>query len=148
FITRNHPNIAELPYVVITSAGSFFSDYEIEKSTRLEIMRRLRNAGISRFACESEAKYCLDRQHLSELRDGFGGQITVGIGVESSDSYVRNVAINKGLRDITLHSAVENLKALGIGFYFYLLLGKPFLTEDSDLWDVVHSVLVLEELTP
>ncbi len=131
-------------YLFITSGGSFLDDAEVPSDVRLEILRRLRAAGLRRVSFESEAKYCLRRDRLEAIAQIFPGSASVGIGYESSDPFIRNVVINKGLAQGTFNRAVANLAEAGIGFYTYVLLGKPFLTPAEDEEDCIATIVAAQ----
>jgi radical SAM enzyme (TIGR01210 family) len=70
----------------------------------------------------------------------FQREISIGIGLESSDDFIRNVCLNKGLSEKTFSSAVDSLKSENISFYNYVLLGKPFIPRSVDIADAVSSI--------
>jgi len=126
-------------YVVFTSPGSFLSDFEVPPAVRLEIARKLRSAGLRRWSIESEARFCRSRR-LQELRDAFEGEISVGIGLESADPFVRNVCLNKGLSTAVYERRISDVARAGLSFYNYAVYGKPFLTELEDIEDSVATI--------
>jgi hypothetical protein len=133
-------DLAQYHYLFITSGGSFLDPREVPDDARLAILKRLRFAGLRRVSFESEAKYCLDLRRLRPIADMFPGSASVGIGLESADEFVRNVVVNKGLATDLFLRAAECLKTTGIGFYVYVLLGKPFLTRDEDERDCIETI--------
>jgi radical SAM enzyme (TIGR01210 family) len=132
--------ISRFPYVFMTSQGSFFDDREVTSDIRLEIADKLYSAGVQILATESEAKYCIDSRPLSDFKDRFKGQLSIGIGLEAYDELIRNGIINKGLSNATFESMAASLAKSGIGFYCYILLGKPLLTIQEDINDAVAAI--------
>jgi radical SAM enzyme (TIGR01210 family) len=132
--------LSKYPYIMLTSAGSFLSSYEVNDETRIEIARRLRAAGLKCLSFESRAQFCTNLERLLAFKEAFGGHITVGIGLESADDFLRNVCLNKGLTRKTFLQAAETLRAAGFSFYTYVLFGKPFLTAQEDIADTVASI--------
>ncbi len=131
----------ELPYILITSAGSFLDDRELPEDLRLTLLRRLAAAGLRSLSFECRANFLRDRSRIRKCVEAFaGGALQVGIGLESADPFIRNVIVNKGLPQSVLDSAVATLKSEGVAFYFYVMLGKPFMTPGEDLADTVTTI--------
>lgn len=133
-------DLSNYPYLLLTSQGSFLDDEEVPSALRTEILQMFWRAGLRAVSTESEARYCLDRQRLSAIKDAFPGRFSVGIGLEAADDYIRNVVINKGLPEHMFVAAAESLGYSGIGFYTYVSLGKPFLSHEEDLRDAVNAI--------
>jgi radical SAM enzyme (TIGR01210 family) len=132
--------ISRFPYVFMTSQGSFFDDREVPSDIRLEIADKLHSTGVQILATESEAKYCIDSRPLSDFKDRFKGYLSIGIGLEAHDELIRNGIINKGLSNTTFEAAAASLTESDIGFYCYILLGKPLLTIEEDINDAVAAI--------
>ncbi|MBK3734257.1 hypothetical protein GAY29_14290 [Azospirillum brasilense] len=127
-------------YVFITSQGSFFDRHEVDYQTRMEIAARLRRAGVKAVSTESEAKYCIDVRPLLEFREQLGAPLSIGIGLEAADEFIRNVVVNKGLPLETFQKATAHLCQHHVGFYCYVSLGKPFLSVEEDISDAITAV--------
>jgi radical SAM enzyme (TIGR01210 family) len=132
--------ISRFNYVFLTSQGSFFDAHEVGGSLRLQLADRLRNEGVRAISTESEAKYCLNTTHILSFRDRVGCPVSIGIGLEACDEFVRNCIINKGLSNDLFHRASASLNRENIGFYTYVTLGKPFLSIEEDIADAVAAV--------
>lgn len=131
----------ELPYILLTTSGSFLDNREIPEDLRLEILCRLANAGLRTLSFECRAEFLINRTQMRKCVDAFkGGKLQVGIGLESADPFVRNVILNKGLLDDTILQAIEALKAESISYYFYIMTGKPFMTYAEDLKDTLSTI--------
>ncbi len=131
----------ELPYILVTSAGSFLDDREIPEDMRLELLRRLAKAGLGALSFECRASFLTDRARLRRCAEAFeGGTLQVGIGLESADAFIRNVIVHKGLSEATIDSALGALSAEHIAYYFYVMLGKPFMSLAEDLADTVATI--------
>lgn len=137
---RNIGPLSQYNYVFVTSQGSFLDDREIPSSVRLQIARRLRELNIQALATESEAKYCVDRERVLPLRDELGCPLSIGIGLEAYDSFIRITLLNKGLTDKLFLMAATSLTRDSIGFYTYILLGKPFLSTHEDIEDALKAI--------
>lgn len=140
------PDLGRYPYLLLTSQGSFLDDEEVPPLLRERILRRFWDAGLRAISTESEARYCLDDDRLRRMKQSFPGRISVGIGLEAADDFVRNSIINKGLPLHMLDKAAGTLKAQTFGFYTYISLGKPFLTPGEDVQDAVDAVRLSCEL--
>lgn len=139
-------DLSRYPYLLLTSQGSFFDDEEVNPELRNQLLRKFWDAGLRAISTESEARYCLDESRLTAVKQCFPGRISVGIGMEAADDFVRNSIINKGLPIRMLEAATATLKTHGIGFYTYVSLGKPFLTPEEDVADAVSAVLLSRRL--
>ncbi len=130
----------QYPYILLSASGSFLSDFEIDTETRLQVVDKLRRWGLKQLSFECRAEYARDVDHLRELKKTFGGGISVGLGLESADDFVRNAIINKGVTQKVLLEAMSALSAAEHSYYTYIILGKPFLTPAEDIRDTVNSV--------
>lgn len=128
------------PFVTLTSAGSFMSQYEIDDETRFKILRMFSEAGVEHLNFESRAEFLVDPKRLAKLHDAFSGTLSVGIGLESSNDFVRRFCINKGLALQTFLKGIEALKESDISFDVYVLVGKPFLSPHEDIEDAVTTI--------
>lgn len=128
------------PFILISSSGSFFDPKEIGDDTRLEILRSLAQRGVNKISCESRPEYLVDRKRLEAAKQAFKGEISVGIGLESSDDFIRRFCVNKGYKTRMYFKAVEAVREVGISHYDYVLLGKPFLSPREDIEDAVETI--------
>jgi archaeosine synthase beta-subunit len=133
-------NLAEYPYLLLTSQGSFLDDEEVNPTLRAQVLEMFWRAGLRAVSTESEARYCLDPQRLAAIKEAFPGRFSIGIGLEAADDFIRNVVINKGLPEHMFVAAADLLKKSGFGFYTYISLGKPFLSADEDVRDAVQAI--------
>lgn len=127
------------PFLTFNSAGSFLDSTEMNDDLRPLILGMLKRAGYQEFNFESRPEFLLDKKKLSQLKDYFD-IISVGIGLESSDDFIRNECLNKGTKLEIYLKAIKILKEVGIGYDAYILLGKPFLTPREDIEDAVKSI--------
>ncbi|MBU8598440.1 hypothetical protein CHH78_20080 [Shouchella clausii] len=131
----------ELKYLVITSGGSFMDDYEVPHNVRIQIAEKLNKAGLKSLSFESEAKFLLHENKLKEFKGAFKGQISVGIGLESKNDFIRNIMLNKSLTRSLFERTAKKLSNLNYKYYSYVLYGKPFLTELEDIEDTVSTIM-------
>lgn len=131
----------QLPYILLTSSGSFLDDREVPEAVRLSMLRQLADAELTSLTFECRAEFLTDKTKLLHLIEAFkGGNLNVGIGLESSDSFIRNTILHKGLSDRTLEKACNTLTKAGIAYYFYVMAGKPFLTIQEDIDDTIDTI--------
>jgi radical SAM enzyme (TIGR01210 family) len=133
-------NGRDLPYILLTTSGSFLDEREISQELRVYALRLMAKAGLRALSFECRAEFLTDCSRLRAISEAFGGTLQAGIGMESSDPFVRNVILHKGLQDKTILKAVSALRTSGIGYYFYVMVGKPFLTLREDLIDTLKTI--------
>ena len=134
-------NGRELPYILFTTSGSFLDDKEIPEDIRLYALKKTAKTGLKRLSFECRAEFLVNRNRLRKCVEVFeGGQLQAGIGLESTNPFVRNIIIHKGLQDSVISKAIDAMRNEGIGYYFYIMLGKPFMTPKEDFWDTVKSI--------
>ena len=145
-IEKLGPDLGKYPYLLLTSQGSFLDDEEVSQPLREKILRKFWGAGLRAISTESEARYCLDDDRLRSFKGSFPGRVSIGIGVEAANDFVRNSIINKGLPMHMLERAADTLAGRDFAFYTYISVGKPFLTPGEDVQDAVEAVLLSHKL--
>lgn len=128
------------PYLHLTSSGSFLDPNEIDDEILVEILQTLEKSGVRLLSTESRPEFVLNEQRLETMSQNFDGTISIGIGLESSDDFIRNFCLNKGFRTKTFKKAVDLLKKHNISFHSYILLGKPLLSTYEDIEDTVRTI--------
>lgn len=120
------------PFVKIYTSGSFFDPAEIPVPVRERVFREYRDC--KRILVESRPEFITD-----ELVAALPKNLTVALGLESSNEEVLKRCINKGFTAEQSREAGMRLKAAGIGVRTYLLLKPPFLTEKNGMEDAINS---------
>jgi radical SAM enzyme (TIGR01210 family) len=159
FINHADPNItgegivAQVDFVLETSdlstvgeidiltLGSFFNDSEVEPATRLAIMGRLAKIKhVRRVSVESRAEYVTVAK-IKEIKQALGEDkiLEFGIGLESSNDYLRNKVIKKGLTKNSFEQTVAKVKEAGANLLTYLLVKPPHVSEREAINDAVQS---------
>jgi len=128
------------PYLHLTSSGSFLDPDEIDEETLIEILRIIKKNNVEVLSTESRPEFVLNEQRLETMRENFNGSISIGIGLESSNDFIRNFCINKGFGTKAFMQAVDILKKHDITFHSYILLGKPFLSTYEDIEDTLRTI--------
>jgi radical SAM enzyme (TIGR01210 family) len=121
------------PFVKIYTSGSFFDPEEIPVPVRERVFREF--AGCRRLLVESRPEFITD-----ELVASLPKNITVALGLESSNEEILRTSINKGFTAAQSKAAGERLKAVGLMVRTYLLLKPPFMSEKAGMDDVISSV--------
>lgn len=126
------------PLITFNAAGNFLNPKEISDSLRPVLLGMLKKAGFKEFNFECRPEFLLNEERVSQLKDYFD-IVSVGIGLESSDDFIRNDCLNKGTRIETYLKAARILKRHVIEYDAYIQLGKPFLTAREDVEDAVKT---------
>ncbi len=116
------------PFITLTSAGSFMDKVEIDDYLRLKMLDILSQRGFKHLNFESRPEFLINSERLSKLHNHFSGSISVGIGLESSDDFIRQSCLNKGYSLKVFLKAIDTLKKNNISFDTYVLLGLNFCT--------------------
>jgi archaeosine synthase beta-subunit len=126
------------PYVKIYTSGSFLDDREVDPASRVRLAkafggraRRLLFETLPQFATEPA---------IGAVRDAFGGELEVALGLESTQPEVLGRLINKGESPSEYLAAGDRVRSFGARPKAYLLLKPPYLTEAESVADVVTSV--------
>jgi radical SAM enzyme (TIGR01210 family) len=137
----NQIDLKNIPMICIYNAGSFLNDNEMPREARSHIFNKLAGMDeIESIIFESRPEY-IDSDKIFEMTSIISGKrIEIGIGLESSDEYVRQICLNKGFKVDEFKSAVSLLKAHGVHVLAYVLQKPPFLTEQQAIIDTTNSV--------
>ncbi|MDO5853498.1 MAG: archaeosine biosynthesis radical SAM protein RaSEA [Thermoplasmata archaeon] len=120
------------PFVKIYTSGSFLDDNEVPPSVRARIFEAF--AGCERILFESRPEF-ITPGSLADVPKN----VTVALGLESSDPEVLRTAVHKGFTPDDILRAGTLLKETGLGVRTYLLLKTPFMTERMAIDDAVRS---------
>lgn len=124
----------------LLTLGSFLNDNEVSGETRQALLGRIgRLEGILRVSVESRAEY-VTVEKLVENRRLLGDKIMeFGIGLESSNDYIRNKIIKKGLSKKSFERVIKMVKKAGCQLLTYLLIKPPHISEQEAVEDAVNS---------
>lgn len=131
----------------IFNSGSFFDDSDIMPSVRLHIYEQINKIDkIKEIVVESRTEY-ITREKLSEINTHLKEKYTeIGIGLETTDDYIRNQYINKGILFNEFQDALKLCQEYNIGVKAYILFKPPFLTEQAAIDDCSKSIQTLIQL--
>ncbi len=131
----------------IFNSGSFLDDDEVMPEVRAHIYQEINNNDqIKEVVVESRSEYItMDKlvEMNTQLKDKY---IEIGIGLETTDDYIRNHYINKGILFSEFQDALKLCKEYNIGVKAYLLFKPPFLTEQAAIDDCSKSIKTLIQL--
>lgn len=125
--------------IKIFTSGSFLDTKEIPKNVQNYICSDL-NKKAKKIAVESRPqfvkKHTIDRfkKNLTET------ELDIGIGLETSQDFIRNHAINKGFTYNEYLNAVHCIHENGFSVKTYILIKPPFLTEKETIKDVKKTI--------
>lgn len=120
------------PFVKFYTSGSFLDDNEVPQTVRARIFREF--ADCKRILFESRPEFI-----TAESVAGLPSNVTVALGLESSDPEVLRTSVRKGFTPDDILRAGTLLKEHGLGVRTYLLLKPPFMTESMAIEDAVRS---------
>lgn len=138
-VVRDFP--PDAAHFELLTLGSFFHDLEVPREFRKRAMDILAaQPTIKSVLVESRAEY-VNCERLAEVKDRLRGDQTLelGLGVESSNSRLRNKVLRKGLSDRSVRRVMEVCKEAGVRFVAYLLVKPHTLNEKDGIIDAVDS---------
>jgi hypothetical protein len=126
------------PIVKIFTSGSFLDSHEIPVTVQHEILKTFTNRA-KKISVESRPQYVTEKT-LSQIQKTVQPAIfEVGMGLETSNDQIRELAINKGFTFDEYKKAANLLKKHQMNLKTYLLLKPPFLTEKESLQDCLRT---------
>lgn len=139
-VSNSSFNLNDYPVVCVYNLGSLLNPEEISVETVKYIFETL-NAykGVKKVIIESRAEYVTD-DILEAIRSVYDGVVEVGIGVESTDFYIRELCHHKAILDTKIiKEAVENLHKYGMKALAYVNFKPVFLTESEAIKDAITT---------
>lgn len=122
------------------SPFNMLDETEVPAGTRREIMRLLAATRARLVIIETHPE-TVTRELVSECLDLLAGKaLSVELGVESMDPFVRLVCINKSFSNDVIEGALINIHAAGAMSNVNLFVGAPFLSREEQIADAVTSV--------
>lgn len=129
------------PFLYLSPLGSMFDDEEMPAAARRAIFELVREMGCELFSCETRADTITDAK-IAEFRAAMGSSmgLSVVLGLESANPWVRKNCINKCLAEQPFREALDILHRYDIGVVINILLAPPFLSEREAIEDAVRSI--------
>ncbi len=132
----------------LLTLGSFLHDKEVPDDFRRESFSSFsRIEGLQKVVIESRSPYIKEKK-LIELRELLRVDqiLEIGLGIESSNEFIRNEVMHKNLTDSHIRKVVETTARAGTEFLAYLLIGSMGLTESEMVKDAVDSASYVADL--
>ncbi|MFP3945956.1 MAG: archaeosine biosynthesis radical SAM protein RaSEA, partial [Archaeoglobaceae archaeon] len=126
--------------VKIFTSGSFFDEREVPSNVREYIYQKVVDNGVKKLSVESRPEF-VTREKLVDQEV----VLEVGIGLETSNDFIREHCINKGFTFEDFKKAASLLKEENVLIKVYLLLKPPFLSEKEAINDAISSALHVKE---
>lgn len=126
------------PYVKVYTSGSFLDDREVDPDSRTRLLAGF-DGRARRLLFETLPEFVTD-ESLAPLRDVFGGDLEVALGLESTQPQVLQRLVNKGSTPAEYLAAASHVRTRGFSPKAYLLLKPPYLSEGEAIRDVLESV--------
>jgi|TARA_B100000315_G_scaffold257093_1_gene304775 hypothetical protein len=130
--------LGDIDYLKIFNSGSFFDHRELDPIMIEKMFNLINQKDIQRVQVESRPEF-LNKTSISKAKDSLLPELEVGIGLETSNDYIRSNCINKGstLQDFTI--AVNLCNLYDVFVKAYLLIKPPFLNEKESIEDALTS---------
>ena len=130
-----------IPTVCVYNAGSFFNDNEVPAAAREYIFRRLDSISeIKHVIFESRPEHLTEDKIMAMRNLLPGKRIEIGIGLESSDEYIRQMCLNKGFRVTDFLMAITLLKRYGVYSIAYVIHKPPFVAESTAIYNSIRTI--------
>jgi hypothetical protein len=128
------------PFVKIYTSGSFLDDNEVPPQVRQRFFEAF--GSCKRLLFESRPEFI-----TPETVSSIPKNVTVALGLESSNPEVLEKSVHKGFTPDDIRRAGLLLKENGLGVRTYLLLKPPFMTEKMAIKDAVDSARFADEFS-
>ncbi len=131
-------NLNDYPVVCVYNLGSLLNKDEIGIDTVKYIFSTLNEyKGVKKVIIESRAEYVED-DVLEAIRSVYDGIVEVGIGVESTNMYIRELCHHKAIEDDSLfEKATKTLHKYNMKALAYVNFKPIFLTESEAIDDAI-----------
>lgn len=142
-------NLEDVQTIKIFNSGSFLDEKEIPLDIQLAILKEISEIkSINELFLETRPEFVIENENYLKMYHKAlpDKKISFGIGLETSNDYIRKEFINKGFTFNTFKQSVDILSKNGMYVKAYLLFKPPFLYESESIEDVVNSVKDLSKL--
>lgn len=142
--------------IEILSDGSFLCDDEINSKIKIELFKNFGKMHyINRILVESTPEHIFsDNKEVLNLISLLNEKqvLEIGVGLETSDDFIRKVCINKGFSSFDFEKALSYLSTLPQDYkkrckvVAYLLVKPAFLTPEEYINDIVNTIRYLAKI--
>ncbi len=126
------------PYVKIFTSGSFLDPSEVPVDARKAVAEAFRGRA-QRLLFESLPEF-LTEESVGGMRDAFGGEIEVAVGLETTQDEVLRRSVDKVSTVAEYLESAARVRRAGGLTKAYLLLKPPYLSEREAVEDAVTSI--------
>jgi len=134
-------NLSSPKELFVYNGGSFWNDKEIPLKFQNYLCEQVaNNDSIDRLFIENRCEYIQENKIEKYLKILDGKRLSIGIGLESQDDYVRNHLIKKGLSKRLFEEKVKIIKNLGAETSVYLFLKPIGLSEKEAVEEILASI--------
>lgn len=135
-------NINNYPVVCIYNLGSLLNEKEISNKAVNYIFGTLNNyQNVKKAIIESRVEYVTD-ESISNIKKVYDGILEVGIGIESTNSTVRELCHHKGIEDFEkVKDAIRILHKHNSKALAYVNFKPVFLTEKEAIEDAIKTAV-------
>jgi hypothetical protein len=139
-------NYSGQEFIKIFTSGSFFDNSEIRSNDRKKIMNILFEKA-DKISVESRPEY-VNNKTLQEINSIIGSKkLEIGIGLETSNDYIRKNCLNKGFNFSEYKKAANVMKKYKVALKTYVLIKPPFLTEKESIMDSINTAKDIKNIT-
>ncbi|MFN7953629.1 MAG: hypothetical protein U0610_18025 [bacterium] len=134
----------EVRRVAIYTDGSFLDDRELTPVERIALVKEVSRWPLHQLEIESLPQFVTARA-ISVLAAALppGCRIRVSVGIQSMDPSVRRYVTRSPFSPIELQALLDRRTSMNIGLRVFLLAGKPLMSPEDDLRDVLDSLQAL-----
>lgn len=126
--------------------GSFFAKKEIPDDILFSIGSLVKDSGIKILSVESLPQF-IKRDRLEKFLECIGDvKLEIGIGLQSSDTFIRETCINTRITQESFENAISLMNSLRVLPKIYLMQKPPFLTDEESITDIYESLKYLVSL--
>jgi radical SAM enzyme (TIGR01210 family) len=130
-------NFRKQKVLKIYTSGSFLDNFELSSELRRRILSDA-SQRFERIIVETRHEY-ITQKMLDELGQ-FRGQLTLAVGLESSNDLVVNYSVNKPSSFSHFVRAAENARINRFSIKSYIMLKPPFLSEMDAIRDASQTI--------
>jgi len=132
--------------ISIYNDGSFFCENDLPNPVRQHIYNLVASSSCDMLVVESSPQF-INANVLKEAREALSGKnLSVGIGLQSSSTIVRELCINTQCSEKSFRRAIKLLRDFDCITKIYILIKPPFLTEAESIKDAISSARYVYEL--
>lgn len=133
-------DFSDTPVLCLYTPGSFFDDHELPATIRKEILNIIaENSQLDMLVLESRPGYICEEK-IAQLRDILPNiRIEIALGLDSSNSNIRNKILNKGIKIESYYEACRTLNKYDIDILTYVLIKPPYVSEKECIIDGIET---------